>query len=66
MLAGQLQPTCLYEHLCTASAGHKCMLCCQVWLDDELMKTYAGRFSPGPCTYQTPGALGKQVRFAAT
>ncbi|KAF5827930.1 flagellar associated protein [Dunaliella salina] len=33
----------------------------KVWLDDELMKTYAGRFSPGPCTYKTPGSLGKQV-----
>ncbi len=24
------------------------------------MKTYAGRGTPGPCTYQTPGGLGKQ------
>ncbi len=32
----------------------------KVWLDEELMKTYAGRGSPGPCTYKTPGGLGKQ------
>jgi hypothetical protein len=32
----------------------------QVWLDEELMKTYAGRGSPGPCTYTTPGGIGKQ------
>jgi len=33
-----------------------------VWLDDELMKTYCGRESPGPNSYLTGGALGKQVR----
>lgn len=32
----------------------------KVWLDEELMKTYAGRGSPGPCTYGTPGSMGKQ------
>mmetsp|Transcript_21776 Transcript_21776/g.37140 ORF Transcript_21776/g.37140 Transcript_21776/m.37140 type:complete len:301 (+) Transcript_21776:54-956(+) len=31
----------------------------KVWLDDELMKTYNGRGSPGPCTYTTGGGLGK-------
>lgn len=32
----------------------------QVGLDDELMKTFYGRESPGPCTYGVPGGLGKQ------
>lgn len=31
-----------------------------MWLDDELMRTYAGRESPGPNNYQYPPGLGKQ------
>lgn len=33
----------------------------KVWLDDELMKTYAGRESPGPNNYAYPPAIGKQA-----
>uniref|UniRef100_A0A7S0RKV2 Flagellar associated protein n=1 Tax=Chlamydomonas leiostraca TaxID=1034604 RepID=A0A7S0RKV2_9CHLO len=33
----------------------------KVWLDDELMKTYGGRDSPGPCTYGVGGGIGKIV-----
>jgi len=33
----------------------------KVWLDEELMKTYCGRESPGPCNYGTPNSVGKQV-----
>lgn len=33
----------------------------QVWLDDEMMKQYCGAKTPGPCSYKTPGSLGKQV-----
>ncbi len=32
----------------------------KVFLEDELMKTYYGRESPGPCTYNQPGGHGKQ------
>ncbi|MEW5299046.1 MAG: hypothetical protein WDW36_002096 [Sanguina aurantia] len=33
----------------------------KVWLDDELMKTYAGRESPGPNSYKPFEGIGKQV-----
>lgn len=33
----------------------------KVWLDDEMMKTYGGRESPGPCNYTTGGSIGKVV-----
>jgi len=33
----------------------------QVYLDQELMKTYYGKESAPPGSYNVPGALGKQV-----
>mmetsp|Transcript_4343 Transcript_4343/g.9399 ORF Transcript_4343/g.9399 Transcript_4343/m.9399 type:complete len:303 (+) Transcript_4343:168-1076(+) len=33
----------------------------KVFMDDELMKTYYGRESPGPNSYATPGGIGKQT-----
>jgi hypothetical protein len=32
----------------------------KVFIEDELMKTYYGRESPGPCSYTTPSGHGKQ------
>lgn len=33
----------------------------KVWLDEELMKTYGGKESPGPNSYAYPPGVGKQV-----
>eukprot|EP00201_Polytomella_parva_P004331 CAMPEP_0175073746 /NCGR_PEP_ID=MMETSP0052_2-20121109/20789_1 /TAXON_ID=51329 ORGANISM="Polytomella parva, Strain SAG 63-3" /NCGR_SAMPLE_ID=MMETSP0052_2 /ASSEMBLY_ACC=CAM_ASM_000194 /LENGTH=217 /DNA_ID=CAMNT_0016341701 /DNA_START=293 /DNA_END=946 /DNA_ORIENTATION=- len=33
----------------------------KVWLDDELMKTFGGRESPGPNSYKNQPGVGKQV-----
>lgn len=32
----------------------------KVWLDEELMKVEAGKNTPGPNSYKTPGSVGKQ------
>jgi hypothetical protein len=37
------------------------LLALQVYLDGELMKTYYGKESAPPGSYNVPGALGRQV-----
>ncbi len=38
----------------------------KVWLDEELMKTYNGRGSPGPCTYNTGVLRSSRVGIFCT
>ena len=54
-------PACAFNtHVHTHIHTHARPFPAQVWLDEELMKTYAGRGTPGPNSYKNYTSTGRQ------